>query len=283
MAMALSMKQPVTTHRSQRSGHSEQWSRGFSLLELLVVISIMGLLVSILAPALAQSRGHAQATVCGSNIRQIATANGMYASDHDDCFCPGAADFMMSNLHRWHGTREFPSHPFDGSQGPLVPYMGASADIRACPALRIDLPEDDPTRFEKNCGGYGYNLAFVGRQLKRIGAGYRVATDLLGAKTSRIRDSAKTVMFTDTAFVSENQLIEYSFAEPRFSPTWGMRADPSIHFRHLRKASVAWCDGHVDTQRMTYTWSSGLYIGDPNDHNIGWFGKYDDNSYFKTN
>ncbi|MBN2562010.1 MAG: prepilin-type N-terminal cleavage/methylation domain-containing protein [Phycisphaerae bacterium] len=254
--------------------------RAFTLLELLVVISILALLMGLLLPSLSQSRGEAEAMVCASNIRQIGLANNFYANDNHQYYCPGAADFMPTNLHRWHGMRDHPSQPFNGERGPLLPYLGSEGGIRACPSVRINLPENDPRRFEKNCGGYGYNLAFLGRQLeKATGGHYVVETDLVGAKNDRIRHPAETVMFTDSVFLS-GDLIEYSFAEPRFFPTFGTRPDPSIHFRHNRQANVVWCDGHVDQRRMTFSWTSGLYPGDPEHNDIGWFGNQDDNGYF---
>lgn len=241
---------------------------------------MIALLISILLPILSTARREAEATVCRSNLRQLSLANGYYANDHDSVYCAGAADFIGTNLHRWHGMREYPGEPFDGASGPLAPYLGADGSIRACPALRIHLSEDDPRRFEKNCGGYGYNLAFIGRRLERIAAGdLRVETDLVGAKNDRIRQPAATVMFADSAFVG-GVVIEYSFAEPRFFPTFGTRADPSIHFRHNATANVAWCDGHVDRRTLTFSWTSGLYPGDPKDYNVGWFGEHDDNGYF---
>ena len=88
-----------------------------------------------------------------------------------------------------------------------------------------------------------------------------------------------TVMFADTAFANE-VLVEYSFAEPRRFPTFGTRPDPSIHFRHDGQANVAWCDGHVDRHRRTFTYRSGFYTGDPALLGLGWFGQQDDNSLF---
>ena len=254
--------------------------RAFTLVELLVVVSVLALLIGLLVPGLSKARDQAKAAVCGSNIRQIALANDLYANDHHGLYCPGAADFVVGNLHRWHGTRNSPSEPFTGQGGPLVPYLGPGGNIRACPSLRIDGPVNDPSRFEMNSGGYGYNLAFLGRRIKQVGFGfYVVEDDKVGALRDRVRQPAGTIMFTDAALVTF-KLIDYSFAEPRWFPEFGSRPDPSIHFRHNALANAAWCDGHVDRHPRAFTYSSGLYPGDPDRFNLGWFGQRDDNSLF---
>lgn len=53
----------------------------FSLIELLVVIGIIGVLIGLVMPVLQQSRQRAQATVCASNLRQLAQATAIYAQD----------------------------------------------------------------------------------------------------------------------------------------------------------------------------------------------------------
>ena len=56
----------------------------FTLLELLVVISIIALLVALLLPALSAARDAAALIQCASNQRQLHIAAATYATDHDD-------------------------------------------------------------------------------------------------------------------------------------------------------------------------------------------------------
>jgi len=234
---------------------------GFTLVELLVAVAIIALLIGILIPAVGKARSAAESAVCGSNIRQLALANLMYADSNEGRFVAGAAK-MFQNLHRWHGRRDNEDEPFDPTKGPLWSYIETDK-IKQCPSF--EPPEDG---FEPGNGGYGYNNEYVGRTSRDDSNGE------LGARRSTFARPSETVMFADAAMSKPpGHLIEYSFAEPpQF--TWGP-ADPSIHFRHNGRTNAAWLDGHVNSQAMSFTRGNVYGVSQTKNKSLGlgWFGE----------
>lgn len=78
-------------HRSDRPG----WC-AFTLIEVLVVVSIIGLLVAILIPALSKAREQARRVVCASNQHQIMLAVQMYSTDQRGSAPPSVQAFNAS-------------------------------------------------------------------------------------------------------------------------------------------------------------------------------------------
>lgn len=75
--------------------------KGFTLVELLVVIGIIAILISVLLPVLGKAREHAMTTQCQAALRQIGYAWQMYQSENNGWVVPMACrwnDSWASNL-----------------------------------------------------------------------------------------------------------------------------------------------------------------------------------------
>lgn len=81
----------ATTTRNE--DHAVTVRAGFTLIELLVVIAIIGILASLLLPALGRAKERARRAACLSNMRQILVATHLYAGDNDGFLPRGGTDF----------------------------------------------------------------------------------------------------------------------------------------------------------------------------------------------
>ncbi len=101
-------------------------SKGFSLVELLVVISVIAILAGLLFPVLLRSKRHALQVQCSSNMRQLGRAFDLYLSDWSSVYpSPGG---LRGDHNYWSQT----------GNGGLVPYIGENggADtVWCCPEL----------------------------------------------------------------------------------------------------------------------------------------------------
>src|SRR2546425_12579744 len=65
---------------------------GFTLVEMLVVMAVIGILAVLLFPALAGSKEKARQAACRSNLRELGLAFQLYHADFDEQFPgPGSA------------------------------------------------------------------------------------------------------------------------------------------------------------------------------------------------
>ena len=78
--------------------------RGFTLVEILVVIAILAILAAVLLPAMTRPKGGRNRLSCANNLKQIGLSFRLYANDHGDQF-----PFAVSN--ELGGTLEFTNSP----------------------------------------------------------------------------------------------------------------------------------------------------------------------------
>jgi prepilin-type N-terminal cleavage/methylation domain-containing protein len=71
--------------------------KAFTLVELLVVISIIAMLLAVLMPALSKAKKVAQYTICRTNIKQLGLAGNLWSQDNDGWVLPALWDRGDSN------------------------------------------------------------------------------------------------------------------------------------------------------------------------------------------
>ena len=265
--------------------HNRRSEYGITLIELLVAIGIVGVLASLLLPALAVSRQQARSIECVSNLRQLYLANSMFAAENNGRYAPAAPDLNDDGggLVRWHGQRPDIVADFDPERGPLAEYL-PDGRVKSCPVF-FEFAErgEKPNAFESGTGGYGYNRSYVG------GTDYQdpfPESLLRGTRTSDVQNPGETIMFADAALPQDGYVIEYSFLEPPHFPTvefpqgneaWGF-ASPSMHFRHRGRVNVLWADGHISSEKWEWAPNTNIFGASNSRWSVGWFGPK--NNYF---
>jgi len=259
--------------------------RAFTLTELIVVIALTGILLAVLMPSLASARVQARSVACRSNLHQLVCANRVYTTDSDGYFLPGAEDmFSGPGLKRWHGQRADLNSPFEPQGGPLAAYLG-NGRVKECPQY-VPFVQNTAweASFERGCGGYGYNLTYLGSRLWDRGTDVEQAYQRT-TRNTEVGCPAETAMFADCALSREDgQYIEYSFIEPPhpvFAGTQWSQAylSPSIHFRHDGLANVGWADGHAGARRMAPLEGLNAYGVDSSAMCLGWFDPADNSPF----
>ncbi len=132
----------------EQSGAAPRARRGFTLVELLTVVAIIGILLSILVPSVGAARSYARRVACANNLDKSYLAINMYINDSG--VYPCAQDPVSTDPFYWlwmgRGWRDI-----------IKPYLGgwvnkSNPSILYCKA--------DPAKDKYQATSYAYSMSF---------------------------------------------------------------------------------------------------------------------------
>ncbi len=253
-------------------------TKAFTLVELLVVISIIAILLAVLMPALNKAKEQGRMVVCRNNEKALGLGASLWSNDHDGWVV--AMDW-------------FKDVGDNGYESSLGPYIGATDKakkntVKVCPTamharfFKSDKNfRSDETRYTYAVNAYIVYNGGVGKSPGRPGlptsGGLNSTAEPMDGrgvywtehgrnKVTDIRQPAKTVYFIDH---------EYYFAiEWLFDPTLTIQeikskygiTDPNYKFTtrwHQKKSkneygigNILWFDGHVSVEPSDFAQSA---------------------------
>ncbi|HDL08584.1 MAG TPA: prepilin-type N-terminal cleavage/methylation domain-containing protein [Desulfobacteraceae bacterium] len=223
-------------------------SKGFTLVELLVVISIVSLLMGMLLPSLNRARQQAKSIFCLNNLRQMVIAANCYTCSYDDRYPLAYYTERINGIryyHSWDFTtwKDWSTTPATEVVKPGLLWQGDTIEkVHQCPSFN-----GAHNWFADPYTGYNYNTSYIGMN--------ETVSPPNSAGTTEIRRPSGTAIFGDGQYSGgANKFMRAPFSNPRdasFSDP--ARAAGTQGYRHLDKTNVAFCDGHAESTRKIFT------------------------------
>ncbi|MCK4659483.1 MAG: type II secretion system protein [Phycisphaerae bacterium] len=263
---------------------SPQCYRGFTLVELLVVISIIALLISVLLPSLSKARKQTQAVKCLSRCHQLGVGMTLYLVEYD-VYPPHQV--FLERIDPETGKKKRVRW-FNAMANLLNTNEKDTDRVQSCPSV--------PNWVVGRNNSYGYNYKYIGSYRGNM-CTENPFYPFERFPVKNLRCPTKTIAFADTDgtgwlhdhnndFEGDNWKDPLGIGnhgyvlDPTFIPVWsdqtwsGPPDDPEyesyawhdwrtyLSERHLGRSAAVFCDGHGEMvdPRVAY-WDNSMWNG----------------------
>jgi prepilin-type N-terminal cleavage/methylation domain-containing protein/prepilin-type processing-associated H-X9-DG protein len=218
--------------------------RGFTLVELLVVIGIIALLLSILLPALNKAREQARMVKCASNMRQIYYAVRMYCDANKGRLPipPRVENLTFAGTDRLAYWMTTIPGVYDYEHGALWPYLSQSTLGRQA-AFNCPTDEDSyrPVRRGSmlDAAAYARNFTYSFNAQLRGTIDPSPFTKPNGMSEQQIVHPADKVLICEEEWPNDGCCFYWN------GSMFGNNQDDIMSRRHVKKSNQGFADGHI--------------------------------------